>query len=753
MLFKIAKNIFNDYPGLKIGIVLAININNEKENKEIEELFKKTQKKIKDSFTTKNLGQYPFILSWRDAYRKFGAKPKDHLSSIENLTKKILDGGELKSVNNLVDIYNMISLKYLIPAGGEDLDTIKGDIQLTLANENEPKVKLLGEKEERSPLQGEVIYKDEVGALVRRWNWKEAERTKLTKQTKNAFFVLEGLPPITDEIIKTATNELANLIKKYCEAEVSFDLLDEKHNEVELKKDGKFIKLNPTFEHFEISETLFKDSTVHSDNYQPSQEHQIRVNKVEQMRKLGIEPWPDVKMIDSHTEDILKQYTPEIEGKEYVIAGRVMSLRWHGKSAFANIQDVSGKIQVYFKLDLLGEAKFDFLQKFVDIGDILWIKGDVFKTKAGEITLKVHDFTMESKCLHPLPDKFHGIEDTELKYRQRYLDLITSQESRDKFRKRSALMSSMRNYLEKDGYIEVETPMLQPIAGGAVARPFITHHNALDSDFYLRIAPELYLKRLVVGGFEKVFEINRNFRNEGISTRHNPEFTMIEFYTANVDYKYIMNYVETMLRSVIKQSCNGNLQLPFGSNLLDFEKPFTKISIKDSVLKYLDLNEKDLSADSIDKILQLKNVFIQKENASVNEKIYALFENFVEQKLIQPTFVTDFPAEISPLAKRDPNNPEIAARFELYIAGMELSNGYNELNDPFIQAEIFKEQAKARSAGDVEAHFYDADYVTALEYGLAPTAGVGIGIDRLIMLITDTTSIKDVILFPTLKKR
>ncbi len=491
---------------------------------------------------------------------------------------------------------------------------------------------------------------------------------------------------------------------------------------------------------------------IHPDSYHPSEEHQIRVKKVEEMRSEGIEPWPQSKEIKNTTEQILKEYNESLEGKEYIIAGRMMSIRWHGKTAFANIQDEFGKIQIYFKQDILGEQKFEFLKKFIDIGDILWIKGTVFKTKAGEVTLKVEDFELLSKCLHPLADKFHGLEDVEVRYRQRYLDLIVNEQSREKFKKRSKIISSIRNYLENHGFIEVETPMLQPIPGGAAARPFITHHNALDTDFYLRIAPELYLKRLVVGGFEKVFEINRNFRNEGISTRHNPEFTMLEFYMAYKDYHFAMDFVEQMLKKTINETCNC-LKLKFGANTVDFEKPFERISIKNSVLKYASLTEDDIAEKNIDKTLKKLNVKFDKKNASIAEKIYSLFEHFVESKLINPTFVTDFPIEISPLAKRDPQNPNIAARFELYIGGIEISNGFNELNDPFDQAERFKAQAEAKESGDVEAHFYDADYVLALEYALPPTAGVGIGIDRLVMLMTDTTSIKDVILFPTLKKK
>lgn len=494
-----------------------------------------------------------------------------------------------------------------------------------------------------------------------------------------------------------------------------------------------------------------EDNKVNSKVLSPSQEHEVRVEKITQMRKDGIEPWPQSKEIKNTSEQVLKEYVSDEENKEYIIAGRVLSSRWHGKAAFVTIQDSTGKIQLYFKQDIIGDQKFDFLKHFVDLGDILWIKGNSFKTKAGEITLKVADYTLLSKCVHPLPDKYHGLEDVEVRYRQRYLDLMVNEESKQKFKTRFKIISEVRRFLEANDFIEVETPMLHPIPGGAAARPFVTHHNALDLELYLRIAPELYLKRLVIGGFERVFELNRNFRNEGVSTRHNPEFTMLEFYMAYKDYNFAMDFVEQLIQKAV-QVTNGTMQLKFGENVIDFSK-FKRISIRNSVLEFGNLTEDDISEKNIDQTLKRVKSKFDKKNGSIAEKIYALFEHLVETKLVQPTFVTDFPIEISPLAKRDPNNPNIAARFELYIGGMEISNGFNELNDPFDQAERFKGQVNARDAGDQEAHHYDADYVQALEYGLPPTAGVGIGIDRLAMLLTNTTSIKDVILFPTLKKK
>lgn len=481
-----------------------------------------------------------------------------------------------------------------------------------------------------------------------------------------------------------------------------------------------------------------------------SEEHRVRVEKLQKLRDAGIDPWPNMQPTDATCVQVIDEYTEESE-KRYKIAGRLMTIRMHGKTAFAHIQDRTGQLQIYIRKDKVGDKAFDIFEQLIDVGDSIWVEGIAFKTKMGEITLKVEKYILLSKCLYPLPEKFHGLQDIEIKYRQRYLDLMTNPLARERFIKRSKIIKGLRDYLEAHNYLEVETPMLHPIAGGATAKPFITHHNALGSDFYLRIAPELYLKRLIVGGLDRVYEINRNFRNEGLSTRHNPEFTMIEFYTANQDYHYSMDLVEDMLRTVA-QEVNGYLQLPYGEHSIDFEKPFDRITMADAVVKYSDIKKEELQEDTIDSILKKYGVTF-KHKVSHAEKIYGLFEELVEPKLIQPTFIMGFPIEVSPLTKKDPDNPAIAPRFELFMAGMELANSYNELNDPFDQAQRFQDQLKALEAGDEEAHQFDADYIRALEYGMPPTSGVGIGIDRLVMVLTDTLSIKEVILFPTLKKK
>ncbi|HLW72808.1 MAG TPA: lysine--tRNA ligase [Candidatus Babeliales bacterium] len=480
------------------------------------------------------------------------------------------------------------------------------------------------------------------------------------------------------------------------------------------------------------------------------EQYKIRVEKVEKMRAMGIDPWPASKDVNATSNEVVAEFSDEKESRIYEVAGRILTSRMHGKAGFVTIQDSCGKIQLYVREDIVGEQSFAFLNDFIDLGDIVWCKGKSFRTKTGEVTIKAQEFTLLSKCLHPLPEKFHGIADREIKYRQRYLDLITDAESRERFVKRSHIISSMRTFFKEHGFLEVETPMLHPIPGGAIAKPFITHHNALGMDLYLRIAPELYLKRLVVGGFERVYEINRCFRNEGLSIRHNPEFTTVEYYIAYHDYIFMMSLTEKLLQYIAQAVC-GKTELQFGDHLLNFGIPFRRLTMQEAVAQVVGCTVEDLEGNKIDAVVAAHKIKLEQKNPSWGYKLNILFEELVESTLIQPTFITQFPVEVSPLSKRNADNYDFADRFELYIAGMELANGFSELNNPFDQAERFHDQAKARAAGEDETHFYDAQFVTALEYGMPPTVGSGIGIDRLTMFLTNAPSIRDVILFPTLR--
>lgn len=754
MLFKVSPDIFRTFPGVTFGVIVAKDIENEKVHAQVKDLTKETQDIVQKKINREELATHPHIVPWLEAYKKFGANPKKYMPSVQNLAERSLKKG-VPSINTLVDLYNAISLKYLLPAGGEDLDTIHGDIQLACAGAQESSGLLLGDKEVTRPEPGEVIYKDAESFICRRWNWKEADRTKLTPATKNAFLILEALPPVDQATLEAALNELALLIERFCGGTVSVAIINEKNPEVTLKKAGIYEQLQPVQKISTIApEEIYKKryQALEAEAALASNEHKLRIEKIERMRSLGIEPWPAGKEVDATAQQVMDEFDETVPSRVYHCAGRLMTFREHGKTAFAHIQDRTGRLQIYLRQDDIGQEAFDYIKQFVDIGDIIWVKGHSFKTKTGEITLKAQELVLLSKCLYPLPEKFHGLTDVETAYRQRYLDLISNPESRNRFITRSHIVRAIRTFFDAHDFMEVETPMLQVIPGGAAAKPFITHHNALNMDLYLRIAPELYLKRLVVGGLERVYEINRNFRNEGISTKHNPEFTMLEFYIAYKDYHFAMDFVEQLLRTVAMQ-IGDSLQLPFGQHILDFSRPFARLSMFQAVKQYGNFSDKDLSEENIDQVLKKHSIKIDNTEAVWGHKLYALFEAFVEPNLVQPTFITHFPIEVSPLAKRDPQDSRIAARFELFIAGVELSNGFNELNDPFDQADRFKDQAKARSAGDIEAHHYDADFVQALEYALPPTAGVGIGIDRLTMFLTNTTSIKDVILFPTLKKR
>ena len=491
----------------------------------------------------------------------------------------------------------------------------------------------------------------------------------------------------------------------------------------------------------------------------PQDENQIiaeRRAKLAELRKAG-NAFPNTFRRDSLASELHQQYDEHskemLEANQVVVkvAGRMVLKRVMGKASFATIQDMSSRIQLYISNDHTGQAVHDAF-KHHDLGDILGAQGRLFKTKTGELSIRVTHLQLLTKSIRPLPEKFHGLTDQEQKYRQRYLDLITNEDTRKVFTIRSKIIQAMRDFFVTRDYLEVETPMMHPIPGGATARPFTTHHNALDMTLFLRIAPELYLKRLVVGGMEKVFEINRNFRNEGISTRHNPEFTMLEFYEAYQDYAYLMDFTEEMLRDVAANVL-GTTRMTYQEREIDLAQPFQRLTITQAIQKFHPEYSDTLLNDRATLIEKLQVLGISyNPNDGIGGLQLSLFDETTEHLLFEPTFIIDYPAEVSPLARRNENNPEITDRFELYIAGREIANGFSELNDPEDQAARFLEQTKAKEAGNAEAMHYDADYIRALEYGLPPTAGEGIGIDRLVMLFADSPSIRDVILFPQLRR-
>ncbi len=476
----------------------------------------------------------------------------------------------------------------------------------------------------------------------------------------------------------------------------------------------------------------------------------VRRRKLDELRKKGVEPFGQKFEVDHYSTDVTENFEA-LEGQEVTVAGRLISIRSHGKAAFAHLQDYQGQIQIYLRLDQVGQEQYEIFD-LVDIGDFIGVVGEVFKTRKGEVTVNVKEYTYLAKALRPLPEKWHGLKDVELRYRQRYVDLIVNEEVRKTFVNRSRIISTMRELLNEWGFLEVETPIMQTIAGGALARPFVTHHNALDMKLYLRIATELHLKRLLVGGLDKVYEIGRIFRNEGISTIHNPEFTSVEIYQNYADYEDMMEITENLIYQIALKIF-GTSVISFQGREIDLTPPWPRERMVDVVRKYSGVDFSQI-ADNQAAFEAARNAGLELDKGlSWGEILYMFFEEYCEEQLLDPIFVTEFPIEVSPLAKKMPADPRLTLRFEGFICGWEIANAFTELNDPIDQRERFEQQLGKREAGDDEAHVMDEDFINALEYGMPPAGGLGIGIDRLVMLLTDSTSIRDVILFPTLKPK
>ena len=483
-----------------------------------------------------------------------------------------------------------------------------------------------------------------------------------------------------------------------------------------------------------------------------SEQERLRREKLVELQKEGKDPFDVYKVERTHSSEQVKSNFEELEGKEVTVAGRIMSKRGQGKVVFSDVHDRDGKIQLFLKIDEVGEENLKSYKTF-DLGDIVAATGEVFKTRTGEVSVKVKTFELVCKSLKPLPEKWHGLKDHDLRYRQREVDIITNPEVKDTFIKRTQIIKGIREYLDNRGFLEVETPILGAIAGGAAARPFVTHHNTLDIDMYLRIATELYLKRLIVAGFEKVYELGKNFRNEGMSVRHNPEFDCIELYEAYADYNDMMEIAENMIAYVCEK-VNGTTKVNYQGTEIDFKPPWRRITMVDAVKEYAGVDFNEVKSDEeAQAIAKEKNLEFPKPLNTVTkgEVLNLMYEEFCEEHMIQPTFITDYPVEISPLTKKKRGNEAFTERFEGFVFGREVCNAYSELNDPIVQRERFEQQAKSRELGDDEAYVIDEEFMSALETGMPPTGGLGIGVDRLIMFLTNSASIRDVIFFPTMK--
>jgi lysyl-tRNA synthetase class 2 len=748
MIFSIDRAILNAYPKTSIGVLVATF-----DNSQIVPLVKELKQQLATLAVKQGITKdHANIAAWQATYKSFGVNPKEYRSSVEALVRRVLDNKGMWQISPVVDLYNCFSVLSVLPMGGYDYDALKDtDITLRFANSNETFIPL-GKTASVTLSEKHAVYAAGNKIISWLWNYKDAAETAITASTTRAVFFLDATQPSTQWSMHDSVAFFAACLNAMGATVHQQSIVDATSPSITITSDAQTQGSSANSSYAELIAQMPKPlpPQVVVSQESPSQEHESRKAKVASMQAEGVSAWPAFRPVSNTAQECITEFaaTPNTE-KTYVVAGRLMTRRDHGKTFFAHVQDRTGSLQLYIKKDAIGDQAFEHFKKYIDLGDIVWVSGSLFITKMGELTLQVAEVTLLSKCLHPLPEKFHGLTDVEQRYRQRYLDLISNSDTRTKFKKRSSIIAAIRQFLQGHDFLEVETPMLHPIPGGAAARPFVTHHNAYDMDLFLRIAPELYLKRLVVGGFERVFEINRNFRNEGVSTRHNPEFTMLEFYMAHGDVQSGIALTEQLLQNAVEANFNS-LVLPFQGKNINFTAPFKQLTVEESLIEIGGLTAAEITPQAINATMQKFEISLH-ASAGHGAKLFALFEACVEQKIVQPTFIVGYPIEVSPLAKRDPLNPEQAARFELFICGMEFANGFTELNDPFDQADRFKGQATARSHGDDEAHFYDADFIKALEFGLPPTVGVGIGIDRLVMLLTDTATIKDVILFPTLK--
>jgi lysyl-tRNA synthetase class 2 len=759
MTIQVDQKIWEAFPELKIGVLVAKGIDNS--GKEGIETLRKAESLALAKYGEVDLNTVEMLSDWREAYRSFGYKPAKARCSVDALLRRVVKGKELPDISPLVNLYNSISIKHTLPAGADDLDKTSGTVRLTFAKGDES-FRAIGAEETETPLPGEVIYRDDEEVTCKAWNFRECDKTKITAETKNAALVIEGLEHTSLSQIAKALEELKDLVSKHCRGEFEMYLLDAEH---------------PTMG----EETLLENRTIPIEipepDYHKQEAYQTRLNKLHEIQELGIDPYPAKFEPTNSAHDLLSKYESEAVGTydqaaagetdAASLAGRILLFRPMGSNIFAQVLDETSKFQVLFNKDHtkvtgLGDQMqpIKFIEKKLDLGDIIGIKGHLFRTQTGELTLFASEVTLLCKTLLPLPDKHKGIADKGTRYRKRWLDLIANPEVGEQLRLRSKLVAGIRKYFESYGFIEVETPVLQNIYGGASAKPFITHHNALSQDMYCRIALEIALKKLIVGGMNKVFEIGKVFRNEGIDKTHNPEFTMLESYAAYWDYNDVMTFTENLYEKLALDTfgttaIGERTDKKGNKHQIDLKTPWKRMTMKEAIKTYGKIDPDALTDEEMKtKLLPL----VGKEKLQDTPRgllIAMLFEEFAEEHLIQPHHITDHPIETTPLCKlhRDPKDRAegIVERFESFILGMECCNAYTELNDPVLQRELLVEQAKLLRGGDEEANPLDEEFIEAICQGMPPTGGLGIGIDRLCMLFTGVTSIRDVLFFPVMR--
>jgi len=743
MKIKLDQPLIDQFPHVKIGILTIRGADNKTPQPELLKLLREEENQVRERLSTETLTDDQKIADWREAYRTFGFKPSKYRPSVEALLRRVLQGKELPDLSPLVNIYTLISIKHTLPAGSDDLDHISGPIRLTMAEGTET-FHMLGAEEAITVEKGEVIYRDDDEVLTRAWNYRECEKSKITPESTNVNLVIEGLEHTTRAEMKQALQEMKALVQQFTGGTIE--------------------------EHILLG--------THLPEYHFFDDFKTRSAKLKEIRDLDIDPYPPLFEPTFRARDLESKYSQETIGNseeaeagstpKVRMAGRLVLFRPMGKNIFAHIQDEGHRFQIMFNKDqtkvigLKEGSSLNFIQKKLDIGDIIGVEGHLFKTQTGEITLYAKEVTLLCKTLLPLPNKWKGLTDKGVRYRKRWLDLISNPDVADTFRMRSRIMNVLRNEMAIFDFIEVETPILQNIYGGAEARPFVSHLNALSQDMYLRIALEISLKKLVVGGMDRVFEIGKVFRNEGIDRTHNPEFSMFEAYAAYWDYNQVMDFTEHLFEKVALElfgstNIGTRKDKAGGEHTIDLKRPWKRLTMKESIKEYANIDVDTLSDDEMVKILKKETDLDPAaiESAPRGKRIAMFFEELVEHHLIQPHHITDHPIETTPLCKlhRDPKEraERIVERFESFILGFEFCNAYTELNDPEIQRALLEDQAKKREAGDDEANPLDEEFIEAICQGMPPTGGVGIGMDRMTMLFSGAESIRDVLYFPVMR--